>query len=114
VQRDLDLADDGHAGRGAAASGGALGGTPGLATTSAARAMRARSCPPVCTSTPSAASAAAAARALAVARVRRVHPVPVARQQLRGRAPALAEADDRDLARGRAAEHAEVHAATAA
>ena len=36
----------------AALSGGASGGTPGLSTTSAARAMRWRSWPPVCTSAP--------------------------------------------------------------
>src|SRR5437867_4650262 len=43
----------------AVASGGAFGGTPGLATTSDALPMRARSCPPSCTSTPSSRSAAA-------------------------------------------------------
>src|SRR3954469_4522441 len=41
-------------------SGGASGGTPGLATTSALAAMRARSCPPRCTLTPSGSSAFAA------------------------------------------------------
>ena len=43
----------------AATSGGASGGTPGLATTSAARAIRPMSCPPVCTFTPSRRNSAA-------------------------------------------------------
>ena len=47
----------------AAASGGASGGTPGLATTSEARLIRSRSWPPICTATPNDCSTCAAALA---------------------------------------------------
>ena len=83
----------------AAVRGAASGGMPGLATTSRAPAIRARSCPPTSTSTPSRTQpVGAAADRLTARRIRRVHPRPAPSQELRRGHPAATESQHRHLA----------------